>query len=124
MIELVNFAQSSRIQTLLTTHEQPPLCLEYAPDSEALLSCSADAVQLWYKEGLEGGCGENRGPGAMDERAEHTYRMPKGTSLRMAKVHPAWTAVLLRTNESLEVSCKGRQAGGVDSGEETGQGEP
>ena len=100
LIELVNFAQSSRIQTLVTRHEQPMFFLDYSPDSEQLLSCSPDTVQIWYKEsGLE----TNRGPGALDERPERTVRQPQGTLLRIAKVHPAWTSVLLATNEALEV---------------------
>jgi len=104
VIELVNFAQSSRIQTLVTNHESPMIFLDYSPDSEQLLSCSADAVQLWYKEGLESrGYLESRGPGAMDDKPEYTVRQPKGTCLRLAKVHPAWSSVLLATNEALEV---------------------
>lgn len=39
----------------------------------------------------------------MDERPERTLRLPKGTSVRIAKVHPAWTSVLFATNENLEV---------------------
>uniref|UniRef100_A0A7S2I0K6 Uncharacterized protein n=1 Tax=Haptolina brevifila TaxID=156173 RepID=A0A7S2I0K6_9EUKA len=111
VIELVNFAQSSRIQTLMTDHEQPMIFLDYSPDSEQLISCSADAVQLWYKEGLEGSSypESSRGPGAMDDKPEHTLPMPKGTSLRIAKVHPAWTSVLLATNEALEVRELRRQ---------------
>ena len=42
---------------------------------------------------------ESRGPGAMDEKPERTLRQPKGTTLRIAKVHPAWTSVLIATNE-------------------------
>ena len=47
VIVLVNFAQASRIQTLTTAHAQPLIVLEYSPDSEQLLSVSADCVQLW-----------------------------------------------------------------------------
>jgi len=107
VIELVNFAQSSRIQTISTKHEQPLLFLDYSPDSEQLLSCSADTVQIWYKEGLE-----SRGPGALDEKPFRTLRQPKGTVLRIAKVHPAWTSVLLATNEALEVRELRRAASG------------
>jgi len=91
----------------MTHHEQVMMMLDYAPDSEQLLSCSSDCVQLWYRHhegaGLEAGLAESRGPGAMDEAAERTLRFPQGTALRIAKVHPAWTSVLLATNEALEV---------------------
>ena len=39
----------------------------------------------------------------MDDKPEYTVRQPKGTCLRLAKVHPAWSSVLLATNEALEV---------------------
>jgi len=39
----------------------------------------------------------------MEDKAERTLMLPKGTTLRIAKVHPAWTSVLLATNEALEV---------------------
>ena len=39
----------------------------------------------------------------MDEKPERTLRLPKGTKVRIAKVHPAWSSVLIATNESLEV---------------------
>lgn len=39
----------------------------------------------------------------MDEKPERTLRLPKGTTVRIAKVHPAWSSVLIATNESLEV---------------------
>jgi len=98
LIELVNFAQSARIQTLRTCHQLPMVELDYSPDSEQLLSCSGDCIQVWCKETLE-----TRGPGAMEDKAERTLMLPKGTTLRIAKVHPAWTSVLLATNEALEV---------------------
>lgn len=98
LIELVNFAQSAKIQTLRTCHQQPMVMLDYSPDSEQLLSCSGDSIQVWCKETLE-----TRGPGAMEEKAERTLIMPKGSTVRIAKVHPAWTSVLLATNEALEV---------------------
>ena len=60
-----------------------------------------------YKEGLE-----SRGPGALDEKPFRTLRQPKGTVLRIAKVHPAWTSVLLATNEALEVRELRRAASG------------
>ncbi len=109
VIELVNFAQSSRIQTLHTHHEKAMLLIDYSPDAEQLLSCSADCVQLWYRQRdgaawLESrGHAEGRQPGAMDETPERTLRFPVGTSLCIAKLHPAWTSVLLATNEALEV---------------------
>ena len=34
LIELVNFAQSARIQTLRTRHQLPMIELDYSPDSE------------------------------------------------------------------------------------------
>ena len=109
VIELVNFAQSSRIQTLHTHHEKAMLLIDYSPDAEQLLSCSADCVQLWYqqrdcKASLESrGHAEGRLPGSMDETPERTLRFPPGTTLCIAKLHPAWTSVLLATNEALEV---------------------
>ena len=106
VIELVNFAQSSRIQTLATQHTLPLLLLDYSPDSEQLLSVSADCVQVWYKELLE-----SRGPGALDDKPERTLKQSKGTAIRLAKVHPAWTSVLLATNEALEVRELRRPAG-------------
>ena len=99
VIELVNFAQSSSIQTLATSHEKPMILLDYSPDSEQLISCSADCIQVWNKESSL----ESRGPGALDEQPVRTFRMPSGTSIRIAKVHPAWTSALFATNEALEV---------------------
>ena len=55
--------------------------LDYSPDSEQLLSCSPDCVQVWYKEGLE-----SRGPGALDDKPDRTLKQPIGTSIRVAKV--------------------------------------
>ncbi len=49
-IELINFALSSRIQTLRTSHASPMIQLDYAPDSRWLLSSSADLIQLWHAE--------------------------------------------------------------------------
>jgi len=98
LIDLVNFAQSARIQTLRTRHQLPMIELDFSPDSEQLLSCSGDCVQMWCKEVLE-----SRGPGAMEEKPERTLLFPQGTVLRIAKVHPAWTSVLLASNEALEV---------------------
>ncbi|KAL1495329.1 hypothetical protein AB1Y20_017184 [Prymnesium parvum] len=105
LIELVNFAQSARIQTLRTSHRLPMIALDYSPDSEQLLSCSADSVHVWGKEVL------GRGPGAMEEKPERTLVLPKGTTIRIAKVHPAWTSVLLATNEALEVRELRRPSG-------------
>ena len=99
VIELVNFAQSSRIQTIPTSHEQPLLVLDYSPDSEHLLSVSADCVNVWNKDsGLE-----NKGPGALNATVGRTHRLPAGTEIKLAKVHPAWTSVLIATNEYIEV---------------------
>ena len=97
-----------RSRSLLTEHEQPMIFLDYSPDSEQLLSCSPDCIQLWYKEGLEDPI-ESRGPGAMDEKPERTLHQPNGTVIRIAKVHPAWTSVLVATNEALEVRELRRQ---------------
>lgn len=47
----------------------------------------------------------------MEEKPKHTLRMPKGTTIRIAKVHPAWTSVLLATNEALEVRELKRPSG-------------
>ena len=106
-IELVNFAASAKIQTLVTHHDQPMFFLDYSPDSEQLLSCSPDCIEIWYKDGLD----SPRGPGALDERPGRTLRQPQGTHLRIAKVHPAWTSVLLATNEALEVRELSRPPG-------------
>ena len=102
-IELVNFAQSARIQTISTLHEGPMLLLDYSPDSSQMISCSADTIQLWAKDPLE-----RRGAGALDEAAAVTLRMPTGTSIHLVKVHPAWTSVLLATNDALEVRSLAR----------------
>ena len=102
-IELVNFAQSARIQTIPTLHEGPMLLLDYSPDSSQMISCSADTIQLWAKDPLE-----RRGAGALDEAAAVTLRMPTGTSIHLVKVHPAWTSVLLATNDALEVRSLAR----------------
>jgi uncharacterized membrane protein YgcG len=102
LIELVNFAQSAKIQTLATRHEQPMFFLDYSPDSEQLLSCSPDCIEIWYREARDG-LESSRGPGALEERPERTLRQPQGTVLRLARIHPAWTSVLLATNEALEV---------------------
>ena len=59
----------------------------------------ATREQVWNKESTL----ESRGPGALDEQPERTFRMPSGTSIRIAKVHPAWTSALFATNEALEV---------------------
>ena len=73
--------------------------VDYSPDSEQLLSCSADCVHVWCREVLA----TPGRQGAMEETPQRTLRMPAGTHLRLAKVHPAWTSVLLATNEALEV---------------------
>mmetsp|Transcript_71392 Transcript_71392/g.158739 ORF Transcript_71392/g.158739 Transcript_71392/m.158739 type:complete len:150 (-) Transcript_71392:344-793(-) len=39
----------------------------------------------------------------MEDKPERTLFFPHGISLRIAKVHPAWTSVMLATNEALEV---------------------
>ena len=67
----VNFAQTQQIQTLLTAHAGPIFELQYAFDSEHLLSASEDRVQVWCKEV----CGE-RGTGAMEEVPQYTHRTP------------------------------------------------
>ena len=97
-IKLVNFAMSTRIQTLVTSHRSSLLALQYAPDSEQLLSASADAVRVWCKEVCE-----SRGPGAMEDTPQYAHDLPDGVVLRLCLVHPTWSSVLLATNEALEV---------------------
>jgi len=108
LIELINFAQSSRLQTLVTRHRQPLLQLDFAPDSARLLSCSADCLQLWHAARSD----QPGFPGAMAPQAACTWQFPAATVLNIAKVHPAWTSVLLATIESLEVRELRRGAGG------------
>jgi len=73
--------------------------LDYSPDSAHLLSCSADCLQLWTA--LPDAQAAH--PGAMMAQPHRTLELPRATTLRIAKVHPAWSSVLLATNEALEV---------------------
>ncbi len=90
-------------------HPLPSPRSEYSPDSEHLLSCSADSVHVWSRSGPEPSpLHEEDDPpprtvGEMCDQPDRALRFPKGTSLRIARVHPAWTSVLLATNEALEV---------------------
>jgi len=91
-IDLINFASSSRLQSLPTAHACPLSALEYSPDSSLLLSCSSDALQLWDTRATVAA------PAAV---ATHALRRP--ASLILSRVHPAWTSLLLATSEALEV---------------------
>jgi len=91
-IELINFAASSRLQSIPTAHASALLHLDYSPDSARLLSCSADAVQLWETA-------------AMHARPKplETLVLPESSRLRLSRVSPDWTALLIGTDEALEL---------------------
>lgn len=91
-IEVINFAASSRLQSLPTAHASPLLSLEYSPDSSRILSCSADAVQLWATASMHA-C-----PVPL-----RTLTVPDPSRIVLSRVHPTWDSLFIATDDAIEL---------------------
>jgi len=98
-IEVINFAASSRLQSLPTAHATPLLALDYSPDSSRILSCSSDAIQIWATASMHA-C-----PVPL-----RTLSVPEPSRIVLSRVHPTWDSLFLATNESIELRELGTAA--------------